>query len=627
MSPTIYGESTASERLLSAVHPAFAWLARHAPATFGAPDVSPPHPSAMLVEHNFVWRLLFPRFFDRINVDAAAVSELREAAGRSTLVYVSKSMGQLEYHYFNHLFVKEGLPLACYTNALTMRRWMLWGAYWDSVFSQQKEIGELGRPRDPLLHGDLPRMIAEGNSVLIDLPSSGLTDDGLFFTGPSRALVALIEAQRKSDRPISIVPLDFMWSRRPEHTERTLLDILFGEKENPGALRKISLFWRNYKRSAQAAIGHPIDLSAFVQWEGGDDARLSQKLRDSLLCALKAKRRTITGPPIRPRRWFINEVMGSESLDDTICRISAELGKPADDARELASRYAREIAADLDHTTIELLDRLLSRALDRMFDSFDVDGEGLAKAKELYAEGPVVFVPNHKSHADYLILSHILYHNGMTLPHIAAGINLEFWPLGPIFRRGGAYFIRRAFRDNPLYKAVLECYLEVLIKEGYSQEFFIEGGRSRTGKLMKPRKGMLTMLSAAASRAGVRNLRFIPVSITYDRVIEQKSYERELAGGAKEKERTRSLFGLTKFLRPQRGRYGSIYVRFGEAVAAPKEHDDPAAIDEAAYRICHEINRCAVVTPPALAACALLAKAHRGVTRKRLTEKIGRAHV
>ena len=120
-----------------------------------------------------------------------------------------------------------------------------------------------------------------------------------------------------------------------------------------------------------------------------------------------------------------------------------------------------------------------------MFDSFDVDGEGLTRAKELYAEGPVVFVPNHKSHADYLILSHILYHNGMTLPHIAAGINLEFWPLGPVFRRGGAYFIRRAFRDNPLYKAVLESYLEVLIKEGYSQEFFIEGGRSRTGKLMK----------------------------------------------------------------------------------------------------------------------------------------------
>lgn len=616
MSPTIYGETTPSERMLKALHPAFAWLARRAPSAFGPPDPLPPHPSAMLEEHNWAWRMTFPRFFDRIGVDTAAVEKLREAAKTSTLVYVAKDAGQLEYHYFNHLFRREGLPLARYTNALTLRRWMRWGAYWDSIFAQEAEIGEHGRTLDPLADGRLAGMLASGESVLLALSPSGLLDDGLFFTGPSRALAALIEAQRQSQRPISIIPLDFVWSRRPESAERTLVDILFGEKENPGAVRKIALFWRNYKQKAQAAIGDPIDLSTFISWEGGDDARLAKRLRDSLLTAFKAKRRTITGPPIRPRRWFVNELMGDDALDSTICRIAADMGKPADDLRELAASYAREIPANLDHTTIELLDRVLGRAFNRIFDNFQIDEAGLERAKGLYAEGPIVFVPNHKSHADYLILSHILYHRGMTVPHIAAGINLEFWPLGPIFRRGGAFFIRRAFRDNPLYKAVLSAYLKVLLKEGYSQEFFIEGGRSRTGKLMKPRKGMLTMLNEAAGLAGVKNLRFIPVSITYDRVIEQKSYERELEGATKEKERTSSLLGLTKFLRRPRTRYGSIYVRFGEPVAAAPGETDSAAIEEIAYRICHEINRNAVVTPTAVAACALLAGARRGVTRE-----------
>lgn len=618
MSPTIYNESTTSERLLEALHPSFAWLSEHFPKAFGPPASPPPHPSAMLLDHNWLWRLIFPRFFARIRIERSAIDELREASRRSTLVYVAKGIGQLEYHYFNHLFLNEGLPLAQYCNTLTMRRWMHWKAYWASILAQESEIAARGHPFDPLQDGALPGLIAEGKSILLALPSSGLSDEGLFFTGPVHALAALIEAQRRSAKSLSIVPLEFLWSRRPESAQRSVLDILFGEKESPGLIRKVVLFWRNYKTHAQAAIGHPIDLQTFINWEGGDDRRLTSRLRETLVEALKAKRRVITGPPLRPRHWFIQAVTSDEELDDDICRIAAERGKPADDVRDLATRYAHEIAADLDYTTIELLDKILSPAFRRIFDAFVVDEQGLSRIKELYAEGPVVFVPNHKSHADYLLLSLILYHHGMTVPHIAAGINLEFWPLGPIFRRGGAYFIRRAFSDNPLYRSVLETYLKVLLREGYSQEFFIEGSRSRTGKLLKPRKGMLTMLHRAAARARVARWHFIPVSITYDRVIEQKSYERELEGGQKVEERTSHLFGLTKFLRRPRHRYGSLYVRFGEPLPALADGSDPAAIGALSERICQEINRRIVVTPAAVAAAALLADARRGVTRRDL---------
>lgn len=614
MSSISFQDRPFSDRVLIALHPVFTRLARHVPRAFGPPKEDPPHPSAMLVEHNWLWRLIFPRFFRKITVDETAFSELKAAARGSTLVYVAKSIGQLEYHYFNHLFLERGLPLAQYTNALTLRRWMRWGAFWRSISAEEEEIGRLGQPGDPLEDGEIPRMVAQGSSALIVIPPSGLSDEEIFLTGPVRALTSVIEAQRESERPVSVVPLDFLWSRRPESSAPSVVDILFGEKERPGAVRKIVLFWRNYKKRAQAVIGKPIDLASFLESNSGEgDAALALRLRETLTEALNARRRTITGPPLKPKGWFVQEVTGDEGLDERICRIAAERVKPADDLRLLAARYAKEIIADIDYTYIELLDRILTPAFARLYESVHVDADGLRRVKELCAAGPVVFVPNHKSHMDYLVISHILYHNGMTVPHIAAGMNLEFWPLGAIFRRCGAYFIRRAFRGNPIYTAVLETYLKVLIKEGHCQEFFIEGGRSRTGKLLRPKKGMLAMLHRAAKEARVKGLSFIPVAITYDRVIEQKSYAKELEGEAKEGESAGRLLGLTKYLRRQGHRYGSIYVRFGEPIPPADDVEDAAAIDDVAQRICHEINRRLVVTPAAVAAAALLAPARRGV--------------
>ncbi|MFH0800508.1 MAG: 1-acyl-sn-glycerol-3-phosphate acyltransferase [Pseudomonadota bacterium] len=614
MSQIFFENDSNFDRVLIATRPLAAWLAGCFAKQSGEVEAVP-HPSAMLADPNWLYRMILPRFFRKITVDEAAVSELAAAAARSTIVYVAKGLGQLEYNYFNDLFVQRGLPLASYTNALTLRRWMRWRDFWKSVGAQAREISKLGRPADPLRDRLLAEMIARGKSALLVIPPSALFDDALFETGPLHTLADLIEAQKRSERPISIVTLDFLWSRRPENTERSLVDILFGEKESPGAIRKTVLFWRNYKGHAQAAVGRPLDLASFVGESPEANVQdTAMRLRSKLMESLKAKRRAITGPAARPRKWFEDAVIGDESLDIRICEIAAERGKSADEVRDLAARYIREIAADVDYTYIELLDKLLAHVFSRLYDSFNVDTEGLMKAKELHSKGPIVFVPNHKSHVDYLLLSYILYHNGMTVPHIAAGINLRFWPVGGIFRHCGAYFIRRAFRGNDLYRAVLATYLKVLLREGYSQEFFIEGGRSRTGKLCRPRMGMLSMLHEAAREGGVANLHFVPVSITYDRVIEQKSYMRELEGEKKEEEGAGHLLGLTKFLRRQRHRYGSIYVRFGEAVPAAQDISNASAVADVAQEICLRINRNAVATPAAVAAAAMLAPARRGIT-------------
>ena len=163
---------------------------------------------------------------------------------------------------------------------------------------------------------------------------------------------------------------------------------------------------------------------------------------------------------------------------------------------------------------------------------------------------PVVLVPCHRSHFDYVILSYIFHLNYLSPPHIAAGINLSFWPLGPLFRGAGAYFIRRSFDDNELYKAVFRSYLKFLIREGYTQEFFIEGGRSRTGKILTPKLGMLSAIVDAFTQGVRRDLYLVPVSIHYGRVVEEEAYQRELGGAEKEPESLAGLVRARRVLQP-----------------------------------------------------------------------------
>jgi glycerol-3-phosphate O-acyltransferase len=604
-----------SERMLVFLHPAFTWLGRKFPKFARDESLPHMHASAMLTEHNWLYDFILPRFFKRVSIDEASVDRLRTEAKRSTIVYVASNLGHLEYGYFNELFKAAGLPLCRYNNAITLKRWMKFDDYIETILFQEAEISKYGRPVDYIANDMLTSIVAKGQCAMVKIPQSSLGDEVIFYTGPMRAITMLIDAQRQSERPISIVPIDFLWSRRPVSQKKSLTDILFGEKEDPGFIRKVVLFWRHFKRQTTASIGKPIDLKEFLgEHPGEKDETLAVKLRDLLTESLRTERMVMTGPPIRRRSWFINEVLSDEDLDREICRIAAQKGKEADAVRDLAGRYIKEIAADVDYTYMELLDKMLSATLGKLYENFDIDRQGLGRAKELMAKGPLVFVPNHVSHVDYLIISHILYDNGMTIPHIAAGINLGFWPLGHIFRKCGAYFIRRRFRENQLYKAVIETYIKVLIKEGYTQEFFIEGGRSRTGKLRKPRLGMLSILKRASAKAGVGEINFIPVTLTYDRVIEQKSMADESAGGKKVEEKASHLIRLTKYLKGRYRRHGSIYIRFGEPVPMKIYEDDRAYIELIASEICNRINGHIVATPISIASAALLLRAKRGVT-------------
>jgi glycerol-3-phosphate O-acyltransferase len=213
-------------------------------------------------------------------------------------------------------------------------------------------------------------------------------------------------------------------------------------------------------------------------------------------------------------------------------------------------------------------------------------------------------------------LDYVLYCNNLQVPHIAAGKNLSFWPMGPLFRSGGAFFLRRSFGGAVLYSRVFAEYVYKLLEEGYNIEQFIEGGRSRTGKLLMPKLGLLSILISAFKNGACEDMIIVPVYIGYDRIIEEKSYLNELGGGHKEPENFIQVIRARKFLKK---RYGKIYIQFHDPISFNQllsRYNQPLGqmtskekntlIRNLGYRVLNAINRVSVVTPHAVVASAIL---------------------
>ncbi|MDU7372533.1 MAG: glycerol-3-phosphate 1-O-acyltransferase PlsB [Klebsiella michiganensis] len=306
-------------------------------------------------------------------------------------------------------------------------------------------------------------------------------------------------------------------------------------------------------------------------------------------------------------------------------------------AQQNAIALMEEIAANFSYEMIRLTDRVLGFTWNRLYQGINV--HNAERVRQLAHEGhEIVYVPCHRSHMDYLLLSYVIYHQGLVPPHIAAGINLNFWPAGPIFRRGGAFFIRRTFKGNKLYSTVFREYLGELFSRGYSVEYFVEGGRSRTGRLLDPKTGTLSMTIQAMLRGGNRPITLVPIYIGYEHVMEVGTYAKELRGATKEKESLpQMLRGLSKLRN-----LGQGYVNFGEPLPLMaylnqhvpdwRESIDPIeavrpswltpTVNNIASDLMVRINNAGAANAMNLCCTALLASRQRSLTREQLTEQL-----
>jgi glycerol-3-phosphate O-acyltransferase len=577
-------------------------------------------PSAMLERPGWLTSLFLRVFYTLRYFAAEDVETIRQAAAAGRVVYVVSHRHLYNALYFNRAFLKLGLPLARLVTGVFL---ILFQPFLALVAYL------LGRRPTAPMRERVAALLGKGEAVMVCLRRGTRPGRAGRLPGADDALLACLDAARAGGPPVTLVPLHLFWGNNPLRPDAPghggVLRRLFGGHEDPGYWRSFYHLFR-YFRFQWVKLGEPLKVQDLLASHGhlGDEA-LIERLRFDLSARLERVRRVVQGPLRKGVARIREEVLRGRRMREAITHQAETTQVPRPQVERQARAYLKEIAADPSIGTLSFLRWFLRRYVwYRVYDGIEVDEAGMERLRQAAARGPILFLPSHRSHVDYLLLSCIVSEHGVAPPCIAAGANLSFWPIGGIFRRSGAFFIRRTFWNNPLYTTCLVEYLRKILAEGWNVEFFIEGTRSRTGKVLMPRMGLLKWIAEAALEGRVRNVQVVPVSIGYEKVVEESTYTREAAGGAKKSE---DMGELLKARRVLAARYGRPNFYIGqpyplrEALAglgATRQSDEAtrhAAITQLAYRVVHEIAWAAVVTPTSLVSAGLLLGGRRAVDR------------
>jgi glycerol-3-phosphate O-acyltransferase len=549
-----------------------------------------------------------------VRFSQVAVDELSRLGASGFVVHVMRTQGWINYLYLDWALAHRGQkPIRAVASA----------PYWFT------------RPFTLLhRHGTIKERFEaarQGGAGLLFLRQSAFnTARGV--AAKDDPFPALVELAREATTPLYLVPELLVWEKWQQKVTPSLFDRIFGSPEAPTFLHSMGTFIQNYQR-AQFRIGQPIDLTRYVA-EHADLATpiLARKVRGALHHHLARETRAVFGPPRKDVDRLINEAMRDRPFQDSVRAIAEAKGKSIESVQREATRNFDAIAARFSPTVVAVVARMLDWVFNRIYDGLEIDEAGLERAMKAGAQAPVVITPSHKSHIDYLLMSYALWKRGYTVPLVAAGANLSFFPLGPFLRRSGAFFLRRSFKGDALYTAVFKAYLKKLVHDGIPHEFFPEGGRSRSGKLLQPKLGLFTWLVDAVVEGARDDLLFVPVAIDYEKVVEGASYTHELRGGEKKPEDLKALLSAPRVLTEN---YGRIHVRFDEPVSLAAmmqergldraditEEQKKALVRALGHRVMYGISRVSTVTPHALVASALLAHRRRGVGVHELGERI-----
>ena len=433
-------------------------------------------------------------------------------------------------------------------------------------------------------------------------------------------LIRLVEYLLKhKEEDILFVPVTILWGRAPENEDSWYKALMADAWTKPTGIKQalnITLYGReNYIEFHQA-----ISLRALINsaLEVAPNFAPAHYVVKQLNQSFNQYKEAILGPDISDRRNVINKLLTSDVIKEAVLTESIHKKISLQDAEALAKKYLDEIVSDFSYSTLRFAEIALTKLWTQLYDGIQV--HNFEVVRELAKDYEIVYTPCHRSHIDYLLLSYVIYKRGLMVPHIAAGINLNMPVVGQLMRGAGAYFIRRSFSGNALYTAVFKEYVHSLLSRNTPLEYFIEGGRSRTGLLLPAKKGMLAMTIQSHLRGNSKPIAFIPTYFGYEKLIEGSSYIKELGGQKKQSE---SLFGLLKSMQKIEKVFGMVHVNFGEPVflkpildknQVPQhvglEEDLPSsvkiAVNEVADEILENINKAAVINPVNLIATILL---------------------
>ncbi|MFT5636833.1 MAG: glycerol-3-phosphate O-acyltransferase [Cognaticolwellia sp.] len=433
-----------------------------------------------------------------------------------------------------------------------------------------------------------------------------------------------------------LIPANVIWGRTPtKEKNNTNVGTLLTDQESPTWLRKffIVLF---LGRHTMVRFSEAISFRHMADKHGSNEASARKLIR---IARFHFHRQIIaaTGPRLMHRQQMFANLIVNPAIKRVISEEAKSKNITEAEAKKQALAIMDEIAGDYRDVTVRFAERLLGWLWHRLYNGIEVNKA--ERLRNLAQEGhEIIYVPCHRSHMDYLLLTYVIFQQGLVTPRIAAGINLNFWPAGPIFRKAGAFFIRRSFKGNRLYSTIFREYLGLLFERGYPVKYYSEGGRSRTGRLLSPKTGMLAMTIQSMLRGIDRPLTLVPVYLGYEHVMEVGTYHKELSGSQKKGE---SIFGVIKAIRNLRN-YGKGYVNFGEPIninlflnnQVPdwKQAIDPIdpqkpqwlnpSVNLLAQQVMTSINQCAALNGVALVSLILHATENKALTKAELISQL-----
>ncbi len=497
---------------------------------------------------------------------------------------------------------------------------------WGDVFLLERICRDKGLPRPSRTGTGLPTVDQAGVLYLPALLETRVKDTELSQVVQSAAADPNFDCQ--------VVPVSAFWGRDPGQ-ETSLWKLIFADSVQAGMLRKLIIMLVN-GRNVYASFGLPLSFREFVSKEKAPDYAVRKLGRLFHIYFLHARTAAL-GPTLQSREVVIHQLLNTPRVRSEILAETRRGKLTEEQATAKARRHAEEIAANYSSTLVRFLEILMSWIWNRIFRGVQVFG--LERLRQWAQGHEIIYLPSHRSHADYLLLSYVLYQAGLVPPHIAAGVNLNFWPAGPILRRGGAFYMRRSFGWDRLYTAVFRGYVDALISRGYSMSFYPEGGRSRTGRLLSPKAGLLGMVVESALRQTSRKVAVVPVYVGYDKVWELNSYFKELRGAQKHKESAGDLVKGAKLLTKS---YGRVHLNFGEPILLAEYADKhlphwretlrvpgeelPEGWREFVARLAlanhRRINAAAIASPVSLAAVTMLASPQGAVSRAEMRSQL-----
>lgn len=438
---------------------------------------------------------------------------------------------------------------------------------------------------------------------------------------PPRLLRIIETLEQHTDLDIQLVPVTILWGRAPDK-EDSWFKLLFTDSwTTPGKIKQLVNIGV-HGRQTYIEFHEPLSLTHLVNLAKKQHPNLSPAtfVVNHLNQYLDGQRTAMLGPDLSDRRNVVSSLIKSPDIQNAIIQESIRQKISVDDAEKRAIGHLDEIVSDYSYSAIRFAESTLTRLWTQLYDGVEV--HNFSTVRDLAKDYEIIYTPCHRSHIDYLLLSYVIYRRGLMVPYIAAGDNLNMPFVGQLLRGGGAFFIRRSFQGAPLYTAVFKEYLYSILSRNTPLEYFIEGGRSRTGRLLPPKTGMLAMTVHSHLRGRAKPIVFIPTYIGYERLMEGGTYVGEMQGKPKEAE---SIFGILKTLRKIERIFGKVHVNFGEPVFLddvlkqhqvenisieanqdnlPKEVSE--AINTAAIKIMENINRAAVINPVSLLSLVLL---------------------